>query len=160
MRERSLGCTLTMCFEWPITTYLICGGGGMLGLFCADRGAGKGTHGPKIEDKLGIPQLSTGDMLRAAVAAKTPVGIQAKELMDAGKLVSDDVVIGIISERIQEDDCKDGLWDSLQIPGGKRAFPVNTLQTPEDRPASRTNMQKTLLRLQHMVCDELFVEST
>ena len=71
-------------------------------------GAGKGTQGPKIEEKLGLPALSTGDMLRAAVAAKTPVGMQAKELMAAGKLVSDDIVIGIIKDRIKEDDCKDG----------------------------------------------------
>jgi adenylate kinase family enzyme len=54
-------------------------------------GAGKGTQAPKIEELLGLPQLSTGDMLRAAVAAKTPVGMQAKELMAAGKLVSDQV---------------------------------------------------------------------
>lgn len=71
-------------------------------------GAGKGTHGPKIEDELGIPQLSTGDMLRAAVAAKTEVGVKAKALMTAGKLVGDDIVIGIIKDRIREDDCKTG----------------------------------------------------
>ena len=71
-------------------------------------GAGKGTHGPKIEEQLGIPQLSTGDMLRAAVAAGTEVGKQAKALMAAGKLVGDDVVVGIIKDRIKEDDCKSG----------------------------------------------------
>lgn len=59
-------------------------------------GAGKGTQGPKIEELLSLPQLSTGDMLRAAVAAKTPIGVQAKALMSAGKLVGDDVVVGII----------------------------------------------------------------
>ena len=71
-------------------------------------GAGKGSQAPKIEDKLSIPQLSTGDMLRAAVSAGTEVGKKAKALMDAGKLVDDDVVMGIIHDRIQEDDCKNG----------------------------------------------------
>ena len=71
-------------------------------------GAGKGTHGPKIEDLLQIPQLSTGDMLRAAVTAKTEVGKKAEAIMKAGGLVSDDIVIGIIRDRIQEPDCKLG----------------------------------------------------
>jgi len=71
-------------------------------------GAGKGTHGPKIEDLLGIPQLSTGDMLRAAVAAQTEVGKKAQAVMKAGGLVSDDIVVGIIRDRIKEDDCKFG----------------------------------------------------
>ncbi|CAJ1962258.1 unnamed protein product [Cylindrotheca closterium] len=71
-------------------------------------GAGKGTHGPKIEDMLGIPQLSTGDMLRAAVSAGTEVGKKAEAIMKAGGLVSDDIVIGIIRDRIQEEDCKFG----------------------------------------------------
>lgn len=71
-------------------------------------GAGKGTHGPKIEDLLGIPQLSTGDMLRAAVSAGTEVGKRAEAVMKAGGLVSDEIVIGIIRDRIQEEDCKFG----------------------------------------------------
>jgi adenylate kinase len=71
-------------------------------------GAGKGTHGPKIEDLLGIPALSTGDMLRAAVSAGTEVGKKAKAVMNAGGLVSDDIVVGIIRDRIKEDDCKHG----------------------------------------------------
>jgi adenylate kinase len=71
-------------------------------------GAGKGTHGPKIEDLLGIPQLSTGDMLRAAVSAGTEVGKKASAIMKAGGLVSDDIVIGIIRDRIKEPDCKFG----------------------------------------------------
>ena len=71
-------------------------------------GAGKGTHGPKIEDMMGIPQLSTGDMLRAAVSAGTEVGKKAKAVMAAGGLVSDDIVVGIIRDRIKEDDCKFG----------------------------------------------------
>jgi len=71
-------------------------------------GAGKGTHGPKIEDLLGLPALSTGDMLRAAVAAGTDVGKKAKAIMNAGGLVSDDIVVGIIRDRIKEPDCKFG----------------------------------------------------
>ncbi len=75
---------------------------------CYVTGAGKGTHGPKIEDMLSIPQLSTGDMLRAAVGAKTEVGLKAAAVMKAGGLVSDDIVIGIIRDRIREPDCKFG----------------------------------------------------
>lgn len=71
-------------------------------------GAGKGTHGPKIEDLLGIPQLSTGDMLRAAVSAQTAVGKKAQAVMKAGGLVSDEIVVGIIRDRIKEADCKFG----------------------------------------------------
>lgn len=71
-------------------------------------GAGKGTHGPKIEDLLGIPQLSTGDMLRAAVAAQTEVGKKAQAVMKAGGLVSDEIVVGIIRDRIKEEDCRFG----------------------------------------------------
>jgi adenylate kinase len=71
-------------------------------------GAGKGTHGPKMVDMLNIPQLSTGDMLRAAVANKTEVGKKADAVMRAGGLVSDDIVIGIIRDRIQEEDCRFG----------------------------------------------------
>ncbi len=67
-----------------------------------------GTHGPKIEDLLGIPQLSTGDMLRAAVSQGTEVGKKAEAIMKAGGLVSDEIVIGIICDRIQEPDCKFG----------------------------------------------------
>jgi len=71
-------------------------------------GAGKGTHGPKVEELLGIPQLSTGDMLRAAVSAQTEVGKKAQAVMKAGGLVSDDIVVGIIRDRITEEDCKFG----------------------------------------------------
>jgi adenylate kinase len=65
-------------------------------------------QGPRIEELLNLPQLSTGDMLRSAVAAKTPVGLKAAGLMKAGKLVGDDVVVGIIKDRINEPDCKSG----------------------------------------------------
>ncbi len=71
-------------------------------------GAGKGTQAQRIVEKFGIPQLSTGDMLRAAVAAGTDVGKRAKAVMDAGKLVSDDIVIDIVSERIDQPDCQPG----------------------------------------------------
>ncbi|GAA0772051.1 adenylate kinase [Roseibium denhamense] len=71
-------------------------------------GAGKGTQAARLVEKYGIPQLSTGDMLRAAVAAKTPVGLKAKEVMDSGGLVSDEIVVGIIRDRIAEADAKNG----------------------------------------------------
>jgi len=71
-------------------------------------GAGKGTQGARIVDELGIPQLSTGDMLREAVANETEIGKKAKQVMASGGLVSDDIVIGIIKDRITEADCKSG----------------------------------------------------
>lgn len=71
-------------------------------------GAGKGTQAAHIVEKYGIPQLSTGDMLRAAVAAETPVGLKAKAVMDSGNLVSDDIVAAIVEERIEADDCAPG----------------------------------------------------
>jgi adenylate kinase len=71
-------------------------------------GAGKGTQAAHIVQKYGIPQLSTGDMLRAAVAAQTPVGKQAKAVMDSGNLVSDDIVAAIVEERTEADDCAPG----------------------------------------------------
>ncbi len=71
-------------------------------------GAGKGTQSQVISQKSGIPQLSTGEMLRAAVKAGTPVGLKAKEVMAAGGLVSDAIVVGIISDRISEPDCTKG----------------------------------------------------
>ncbi len=71
-------------------------------------GAGKGTQAQRLVEKFGIPQLSTGDMLRAAVAAKTAVGLQAQGLMEAGKLVSDDIVVQIVNERTDEPDARKG----------------------------------------------------
>ena len=71
-------------------------------------GAGKGTQATSLIDRLEIPHVSTGDMLRAAVAAETPVGLQAKAVMEAGELVSDEIVIGIAEERLSEDDAKTG----------------------------------------------------
>ncbi|ACR01807.1 MAG TPA: adenylate kinase [Thauera aminoaromatica] len=71
-------------------------------------GAGKGTQANFIKEKFGIPQISTGDMLRAAVKAGTPLGLEAKKVMDAGGLVSDDIIIGLVKDRLQQEDCKSG----------------------------------------------------
>ena len=77
-------------------------------------GAGKGTQAQFIRDKFGIPQISTGDMLRAAVKAGTPLGKQAKQVMDSGRLVSDDIIIGLVKERLREPDCQRGyLFDGF-----------------------------------------------
>ncbi len=77
-------------------------------------GAGKGTQANFIKEKFGIPQISTGDMLRAAVKAGTQLGLEAKKFMDAGGLVPDDVIIGLVKERIKEADCQKGfLFDGF-----------------------------------------------
>lgn len=77
-------------------------------------GAGKGTQAARIIEKFAIPQISTGDMLRAAVKAQTPLGIEAKQTMDAGGLVSDDLIIGLVEERLKADDCEHGyLFDGF-----------------------------------------------
>lgn len=77
-------------------------------IFLGAPGAGKGTQAEYISEELNIPTISTGNMLRAAVKAGTDYGLKAKEAMDSGALVSDDIVIGILKDRIIEDDCKDG----------------------------------------------------
>lgn len=77
-------------------------------------GAGKGTQANYIKEKYGIPQISTGDMLRAAVKAGTPLGVAAKKVMDAGGLVSDDIIINLVKERILDTDCANGfLFDGF-----------------------------------------------
>ena len=77
-------------------------------------GAGKGTQAGFITQRYNIPQISTGDMLRAAVKAGTPLGKEAKKIMDKGALVSDDIIIGLVKERIQQDDCQKGfLFDGF-----------------------------------------------
>lgn len=77
-------------------------------------GAGKGTQANYIKDKYSIPQISTGDMLRAAVKAGTPLGLAAKKIMDEGGLVSDDIIIGLVKDRIKEPDCVKGfLFDGF-----------------------------------------------
>lgn len=83
-------------------------------------GAGKGTQAKKLIDKYGLPQISTGDLLRAAVAAGSPLGKEAKSYMDKGELVPDSVVLGMVEERLKQDDCKKGY-----ILDG---FPRNTAQ--------------------------------
>ncbi len=77
-------------------------------------GAGKGTQATFLKEKFGIPQISTGDMLRAAVKAGTPLGVAAKKVMDSGQLVSDDIIIGLVKERLKEPDCANGyLFDGF-----------------------------------------------
>jgi adenylate kinase len=71
-------------------------------------GAGKGTQAKFVTEKYGVPQISTGDMLRAAVKAGTPLGLKAKEVMDAGGLVSDDIILGLVKERLSAADCAKG----------------------------------------------------
>jgi adenylate kinase len=77
-------------------------------------GAGKGTQATFIKERFGIPQISTGDMLRAAVKAGTPLGLAAKKVMDAGQLVSDEIIIGLVKERLKDPDCGRGyLFDGF-----------------------------------------------
>jgi adenylate kinase len=77
-------------------------------------GAGKGTQANYIKERYKIPQISTGDMLRAAVKAGTPLGVEAKKVMDAGGLVSDDIILGLVDERIKDPDCANGyLFDGF-----------------------------------------------
>ena len=71
-------------------------------------GAGKGTQAQFLMDKYGIPQISTGDMLRAAIKEGTPLGLEAKKVMDAGQLVSDEIIIGLVKERVAKEDCENG----------------------------------------------------
>ncbi|WP_131775686.1 adenylate kinase [Legionella impletisoli] len=71
-------------------------------------GAGKGTQAAKLVDQYNIPQISTGDMLRAAIAAKTELGLSAKKIMDAGQLVSDEIMIKLVKERLRQEDCNHG----------------------------------------------------
>lgn len=99
-------------------------------------GAGKGTQAKKLVEKYGIPQISTGDLLRAAVAAGTPLGKEAKSYMDKGELVPDSVVLGMVEERLKQDDCKKGY-----ILDG---FPRNTAQAEAlDKMLASLNMPLT-----------------
>lgn len=102
-------------------------------VFLGAPGAGKGTQAKKLVDKYGIPQISTGDLLRAAVAAGTPLGKEAKSYMDKGELVPDSVVLAMVEERLKQDDCKKGF-----ILDG---FPRNTSQAEAlDKMLSSLNM--------------------
>ena len=77
-------------------------------------GAGKGTQASRLIERYKIPQISTGDMLRAAIAQGTPLGLSAKQIMESGGLVSDDIIIGLVKERLKQDDCKRGfLFDGF-----------------------------------------------
>ena len=110
-------------------------------------GAGKGTQAEKICEKLSIPAISTGNMLREAMANGTEMGLKAKSFIDAGKLVPDEVVIGIINERLKADDCKNGfILDGFPrtIPQaealdnmGVRIDRVIDIEVPDDKIASR-----------------------
>ncbi|MHC1785844.1 MAG: adenylate kinase [Christensenellales bacterium] len=77
-------------------------------IFLGPPGAGKGTHASRLQTQLGIPQISTGDMLRKALREATPLGLEAKKFMDAGELVPDDVIIGMVKERLKEPDAQHG----------------------------------------------------
>jgi adenylate kinase len=96
-------------------------------------GAGKGTQARAIMHRLDIPQISTGDMLREAVAKKTTFGCEAKARMDAGELVSDAIVNGVVAERIARDDCKKGFILDGYPRTVQQADTFNTYLTPEDR---------------------------
>lgn len=101
-------------------------------------GVGKGTQAKILIERFGIPQLSTGDILRNAIAQKTAMGLAAKEIMDRGDLVSDDVVIGIVSERLDQADCKAGFIldgfprtipqaDALDVLLAQKGMPLNAV---------------------------------
>lgn len=120
-------------------------------------GAGKGTQAKRLIDRYGIPQISTGDMLRAAVAEKTPLGLEAKKYMDAGQLVPDSVVVGLVKERIQKEDCKKGYMldgfprnvsqaetlDKMLGELGQKIDHVICIEVPEDELIQRLTGRRT-----------------
>jgi adenylate kinase len=120
-------------------------------------GAGKGTQAKRLIDRYGIPQISTGDMLRAAVAEQTALGLEAKKYMDAGQLVPDSVVIGLVKERIQKDDCKKGYMldgfprnvsqaetlDKMLAELGQKIDHVVCIEVPEDELIQRLTGRRT-----------------
>jgi len=120
-------------------------------------GAGKGTQAALLMERFDIPQISTGDMLRAAVQDQSPMGIKAKEYMDAGGLVPDDVVVGIVRERLQLDDCQNGFIldgfprtqpqaDALEqvlVELGKKLDTVVSLQVDTDALVERLTGRRT-----------------
>lgn len=110
-------------------------------------GAGKGTQAKMLSDEFSIPQISTGDILRAAVKENTPLGLKAKSFMDAGGLVPDEVVIGIVAERLQYDDCRKGF-----ILDG---FPRTVAQAD----ALQANLQKLGKRLDRVVALQVDTEA-
>jgi adenylate kinase len=100
--------------ENGVTIHVLREKGTMRLILLGPPGAGKGTQAAYIKEKFAIPQISTGDMLRAAVKAGTPLGLAAKKVMDSGHLVSDDIIIGLVKERLQQADCAKGfLFDGF-----------------------------------------------
>lgn len=134
-------------------------------------GAGKGTQATNICEKYSIPQISTGDMLRAAVKAGTPLGVEAKKVMDSGGLVSDDIIIGLVKERITEGDCSNGfLFDgfprtiaqaeALKSDGVKIDYVVE-MQVPDEDIVSRMSGRRAHLssgRTYHIIYNPPTVE--
>ena len=120
-------------------------------------GAGKGTQAKRMIERLSIPQISTGDMFRAAVQAGTPMGRKAKEYMDKGSLIPDDVVIGVVDERLKKDDCKHGYvldgfprtieqakaLDGLLAMAGSKLDHVVVIAVPDDYLVQRLTGRRT-----------------
>ena len=134
-------------------------------------GAGKGTQAQNLTKAFDIPQISTGDMLRAAIKAGTPLGLKAKEVMDAGQLVSDDIILGLVKERIAADDSKNGfLFDGFPrtIPQAEALVEANIdidavveLQVPDEKIVKRMSGRRVHLasgRTYHIVYNPPKVE--
>src|SRR5574344_597240 len=134
-------------------------------------GAGKGTQAQNLTKAFNIPQISTGDMLRAAIKAGTELGKQAKAVMDAGKLVSDDIILGLVKERIAQPDCKNGvLFDGFPrtipqaqalVDNGIVIDAVVELQVPDEKIVNRMSGRRVHLasgRTYHIVYNPPKVE--
>ena len=131
-------------------------------------GAGKGTQAQNITKAFNIPQISTGDMLRAAIKAGTELGKQAKAVMDAGKLVSDEIILGLVKERIAKDDCKNGfLFDGFPrtipqaqalVDNGIEIDAVVELQVPDVNRMSGRRVHLASGRTYHIVYNPPKVE--
>ncbi len=134
-------------------------------------GAGKGTQAQTLTKEFSIPQISTGDMLRAAIKAGTELGKQAKAVMDAGKLVSDEIILGLVKERIAQDDCKNGfLFDGFPrtipqaqalVDNGISIDAVVELQVPDEKIVKRMSGRRVHLasgRTYHIVYNPPKVE--
>ena len=136
-------------------------------------GAGKGTQAQNLTVAFNIPQISTGDMLRAAIKAGTELGLKAKAVMDAGKLVSDDIILGLVKERIAKDDCKNGfLFDGFPrtipqaqalVDNGIEIDAVVELEVPDEKIVKRMSGRRVHLasgRTYHIVYNQPKVEGT
>ena len=127
-------------------------------------GAGKGTQAKRLMERLGIPQISTGDMFRAAVAGGTPMGLKAKEYMDKGELIPDDVVIGVVKERLSSPDCNKGFildgfprtldqakaLDKILGDMGSRLDHVIVIEVPDDALVERLTGRRTCRKCGYM----------